>query len=179
MFDIGFLELLMIMIIALIVIGPERMPEIARKIGSFVGKTRRFINTVKQDNQFDETVQDFKKSMDLGAEQEQISNIHKELQDGLNMGMENVNLDDFQRPFGGDIEKSSSSFNRAPSQPQMSPPPETHEQTTSAPPADSGDSSVSSKATSIPAPSETANTAAETSNTQDSASKNATETSKS
>jgi sec-independent protein translocase protein TatB len=177
MFDIGFLEILMIMIIALIVIGPERMPEIARKIGSFVGKTRNFINTVKQENQFDETVQDFKKSMDMAAQEQQISNIHKELQDGLNMGMENVNLDDFQRPFGGDIDKSSSSFNRAPSQPQLNTPKETAETSTQPTPASESTVSTESAPASQPVP--TAQASTENSNTQDSASKNTTDPSKS
>lgn len=175
MFDIGFLEILMILIIALIVIGPERMPEIARKIGSFVGKTRNFINTVKQDNQFDETVKDFKKSMDMGEQEAQISNIHKELQDGLNMGMENVNLDDFQRPFGGDVNKSSNSFNRAPAQPQMNSPQESNEQSSVV----SADSPQSPENTPAPKPTETASNTAENSNTQDSAPKNATDSSKS
>lgn len=177
MFDIGFLEILMILIIALIVIGPERMPEIARKIGSFVGKTRNFINTVKQDNQFDETVRDFKKSMDMGEQETQISNIHKELQDGLNMGMENVNLDDFQRPFGGDIEKSGSSFNRAPSQPQQpSQPQETSEQTAA---SATKNSEAAQSAPAAAQPTETASNTAENSNTLDSAPKNATDSSKS
>ena len=51
MFDIGFLEIMVILIIALLVIGPERMPELARKIGSFMGRMRRFINSVKEDYQ--------------------------------------------------------------------------------------------------------------------------------
>ena len=46
MFDIGFLEILVILIIALMVIGPARMPEVARKIGAFTGKTKRFINSM-------------------------------------------------------------------------------------------------------------------------------------
>jgi len=44
MFDIGFLEIIVILVITLMVIGPERMPEVARKMGQFIGKTRRFIN---------------------------------------------------------------------------------------------------------------------------------------
>ncbi|BBP44812.1 hypothetical protein THMIRHAS_01850 [Thiosulfatimonas sediminis] len=172
MFDIGFLEILMIMIIALIVIGPERMPEVARKIGSFVGKTRRFIDSVKQDNQFDETVQDFKKSMNLEAEQTRMQNIQKELQDGLNMGMENVNLDDFQRPFGGSIDGRGSSFNQAPAQPQMETPNQREEKPHNSLPETAAPTSASS----APTPSAAV---PETSNAQDSVSKVATETSKS
>lgn len=40
MFDIGFSELLLIFILALIVLGPERLPRVARQIGSWVGRAR-------------------------------------------------------------------------------------------------------------------------------------------
>lgn len=126
MFDIGFLELLVIMIIALLVIGPERMPEVARKIGSFMGKTRRFINSVKSEGEVAETIQDFKQSMNLEEEQRQISNISDELNKGLSVGMENVNMDDLHRPFGQTTDHTNettslagSQFNKAPSQPQI------------------------------------------------------------
>ncbi|MBO1924676.1 Sec-independent protein translocase protein TatB [Thiomicrorhabdus sp. 6S3-12] len=123
MFDIGFLELLMIMIIALIVIGPERMPEVARKLGSFMGKTRRFIESVKQENHVQETINDFKQSVNLEAEKEKLDNLHNDLQESLNVGIEqskvdDFNLDEFERPFGGSND-SGSSFNRAPSQPKV------------------------------------------------------------
>ena len=49
MFDIGFQELMLIMVVALLVIGPERMPAVARKAGMWFGKARRFISSVKQD----------------------------------------------------------------------------------------------------------------------------------
>ncbi|MBF6057449.1 MULTISPECIES: Sec-independent protein translocase protein TatB [Thiomicrorhabdus] len=135
MFDIGFLEILVIMIIALIVIGPERMPEVARKIGSFMGKTRRFINSVKEEGQIQETIRDFKDSMNLEEEQRQISNITQELEQGLNFSdMSDLNVDELKRPFGSaDTDAQASSggnqFNRAPAQPVM-PKPEAPKDTT-------------------------------------------------
>lgn len=44
MFDIGFLELLIVAIIGLLVLGPERLPVAARKVGHWVGKARRMVN---------------------------------------------------------------------------------------------------------------------------------------
>jgi sec-independent protein translocase protein TatB len=123
-FDIGFMEIMVIVVIGLIVIGPERMPEVARKIGSFVGKTRNFINTVKQDNQIQETVDDFKKSMNLEEEQKKITQINDELTKGLSMGMDDIDLDQLKRPFNQpqseDTEEQKtvgSQFNKAPAQP--------------------------------------------------------------
>ena len=49
MFDIGFWELSIIMVVALLVIGPERMPGLARKAGLYFGKARRFVSSVKDD----------------------------------------------------------------------------------------------------------------------------------
>ena len=49
MFDIGFWELAVIMVVALLVIGPERLPGLARTLGLYVGKARRFVSSVKAD----------------------------------------------------------------------------------------------------------------------------------
>lgn len=49
MFDIGFWELSLIGIVALLVIGPERLPAVARTVGKYVGKANRFIANIKDD----------------------------------------------------------------------------------------------------------------------------------
>lgn len=49
MFDIGFWEMAFISVIALLVIGPERLPRVARTLGLWIGKARRMINDVKRD----------------------------------------------------------------------------------------------------------------------------------
>jgi sec-independent protein translocase protein TatB len=49
MFDLGFTELLMIGIVALLVIGPERLPKVARTAGSWIGRLNRYVSDVKQD----------------------------------------------------------------------------------------------------------------------------------
>ena len=49
MFESSFLEMLVVGVVALLVIGPERLPTVARTIGHWVGKIRRFISTTKAD----------------------------------------------------------------------------------------------------------------------------------
>lgn len=49
MFDIGFWELALIGLIALLVFGPERLPEVARTAGLWVSRIRRFVANVKRD----------------------------------------------------------------------------------------------------------------------------------
>ena len=49
MFDFGFSELIVIAIVALIVIGPERLPKVARTVGLLLGRLQRYVNDVKSD----------------------------------------------------------------------------------------------------------------------------------
>jgi sec-independent protein translocase protein TatB len=49
MFDIGFSELVVIGLVALIVIGPERLPRVARTIGHLAGRLQRYVADVKAD----------------------------------------------------------------------------------------------------------------------------------
>ncbi|NYT68300.1 Sec-independent protein translocase protein TatB [Pusillimonas noertemannii] len=49
MFDISFSELMLIGVIALIVIGPERLPKVARTVGHLLGRAQRYVNDVKTD----------------------------------------------------------------------------------------------------------------------------------
>jgi sec-independent protein translocase protein TatB len=49
MFDVGFSELMIIAVVALIVIGPERLPKVARTMGHLVGRLQRYVNDVKAD----------------------------------------------------------------------------------------------------------------------------------
>lgn len=49
MFDVGFSELIVISIVALVVIGPERLPKVARTVGHLLGRMQRYVNDVKTD----------------------------------------------------------------------------------------------------------------------------------
>jgi sec-independent protein translocase protein TatB len=49
MFDVGFWELGIIALVALVVIGPERLPKVARTAGLWLGRGRRFVASVKAD----------------------------------------------------------------------------------------------------------------------------------
>lgn len=49
MFDIGFMELMVVAILGLLVLGPERLPKAARTVGLFVGRIRRTMNNIQDD----------------------------------------------------------------------------------------------------------------------------------
>lgn len=49
MFDIAFSELLVIAVVALLVIGPEKLPKVARSVGAFTGRMQRYMAQVKEE----------------------------------------------------------------------------------------------------------------------------------
>ena len=49
MFDIAFSEMLLIGVVALVVIGPERLPKVARTLGHLFGRLQRYVAQVKSD----------------------------------------------------------------------------------------------------------------------------------
>lgn len=61
MFDIGFSELMLVGIVALIVIGPERLPKVARTAGQWLGRLNRYVSQVKQDIDRDIKLEELRK----------------------------------------------------------------------------------------------------------------------
>jgi len=49
MFDVSFTELLVIAVVALVVIGPERLPRVARTVGHLMGRAQRYVTDVKRE----------------------------------------------------------------------------------------------------------------------------------
>ncbi|MCE9632736.1 MAG: Sec-independent protein translocase protein TatB [Methylophilales bacterium] len=49
MFDVGFSEILVILVVALVVIGPEKLPKVARTLGLLTGRLQRYAANIKAD----------------------------------------------------------------------------------------------------------------------------------
>ncbi|MGB1541568.1 MAG: Sec-independent protein translocase protein TatB, partial [Cycloclasticus sp.] len=64
MFDIGFFEICLIGVIALLVIGPEKLPRVARTTGLWLGKARGMVKTVKYEIDEQIRVEELKQSME-------------------------------------------------------------------------------------------------------------------
>ena len=79
MFDIGFWEIIFILVIALLVIGPERLPRIARTTGLWVGKMRGFVATVKADIDQELATEELKKVLAKQAAIPEIEELIDEL----------------------------------------------------------------------------------------------------
>lgn len=61
MFGLSFSELLVIGIVALIVLGPERLPKVARTIGHLTGRAQRYVSDIKNDIQREMDIQELSK----------------------------------------------------------------------------------------------------------------------
>ena len=62
MFDFGFWELALVLIISLIVLGPERLPVFASQLGSLIKKIKDFANSVKSNIENESRMNDLKKN---------------------------------------------------------------------------------------------------------------------
>ncbi len=77
MFDISFTELVVIGIVALVVIGPERLPGVARTLGHLLGRAQRYVSDVKADIQREIQLEELKKL------QAQVTEAAGQLQDNV------------------------------------------------------------------------------------------------
>lgn len=95
MFDIGFLEMMTIGVVALVVIGPERLPAVATKVGRYVGKAQRFVRGVRSDISRELETGDLKKL--IGDQKSQIDELRdmmhtasKDIQSSTSSAMKEV-----------------------------------------------------------------------------------------
>jgi len=78
MFDVGFFELMLIGVVALLVVGPERLPKLARTAGMWLGKGKQMINSVKADIAQEMKAEELKKILE---KQEQLNPVHEIMED--------------------------------------------------------------------------------------------------
>jgi len=104
MFDIGFSELLVIMVVALLVIGPERLPKVARTAGHLFGRLQRYVNDVKSDIQRELELDELKKL------RSQFEDAARSVEQSVNeVGREiNAATDDLNRSIAGDAQTPAS-----------------------------------------------------------------------
>ncbi len=89
MFDIGFSELLVIGLVALIVIGPERLPRVARTLGILAGRLQRYVADVKADINREVELDELRKMKD--SVQQMASGIEDSVQTELNKAETDLN----------------------------------------------------------------------------------------
>ena len=97
MFDVSFGELTLIGLVALVVLGPERMPKVARTVGHLLGRAQRYAATVKADINREMQLEELKNL------QQQMESSAQEVQSSVNAEMHSVreSLDESAALFPG------------------------------------------------------------------------------
>jgi sec-independent protein translocase protein TatB len=80
MFDFSFSELVVVLVVALVVIGPERLPKVARTLGHLYGRAQRYVNGVKADISRDMAVEEFRQlqakvQAEAGSVEQSVKNV--------------------------------------------------------------------------------------------------------
>jgi sec-independent protein translocase protein TatB len=89
MFDIGFSELMVLAVIALVVIGPERLPRVARTLGHLAGRLQRYVSDVKADINREIELDELRKMRD--SMQQAASSLESSVKSGLASAENEVN----------------------------------------------------------------------------------------
>jgi sec-independent protein translocase protein TatB len=84
MFDIGFSELVIIAVVALIVLGPERLPKAARTMGHLFGRLQRYVNEVKADINREMELEELRKL------QQQVQSAARDIESSVNSAAREV-----------------------------------------------------------------------------------------
>jgi len=79
MFDIGFQELLLVTIVALLVLGPERLPGALRTLGLWMGRMRRSFNAVKNEIEREIGMDEIRRQLHNEAVMEELKRIERDV----------------------------------------------------------------------------------------------------
>ena len=108
MFNIGFAELLVILLIAFVVVGPKDLPKVARALGRFVKYIRKMIEEVKRESGLDEVENELKtmeRKIDEGVRavdiRQDLQKTQLSINKELNAIKKDVSFKDFKSNLGG------------------------------------------------------------------------------
>ncbi len=88
MFDIGFTEIMVIGVVALVVIGPERLPKVARTAGILMGRMQRYVAGVKAD--INREMEEFEQIKDLKNLRKDVEAAGSEIEAGMRQNMQDA-----------------------------------------------------------------------------------------
>ena len=111
MFDIGFSELMLIGVVALVVIGPERMPKVARTAGILMGRMQRYVAGVKAD--ISREMEEFDQLKDLKNLRSEVESAGSEIESGLRQNMADAQseVNSISNTVGANMAKGTSGLN--------------------------------------------------------------------
>jgi sec-independent protein translocase protein TatB len=93
MFDFSFPELIVVLVVALVVIGPERLPKVARTLGHLYGRAQRYVNGVKADISRDMAIEEFRQLQEkVQAEAQAVEQSVKNVAHTMDEQMQQLNI---------------------------------------------------------------------------------------
>lgn len=132
MFDIGFSEIVVIAVVALVVLGPEKLPKTARTLGHLFGRLQRYVNEVKRDIQRELELEELRKL------HQNVQSAAKEIEDSMTSASRDVerSVRDVEAALGATAEtplpgppaETPAAPPAAPTAPPAAPAPSTAEQ---------------------------------------------------
>lgn len=106
MFDIAFSELVVIALVALVVIGPEKLPKVARTLGALTGRMQRYMTQIKEE-------------VNREARFAELQKLQEELKSAANAAQANLQTELNQ--IGHDVKVDASADNKTESMPNKEP----------------------------------------------------------
>ena len=150
MFDIGFSEIVVIAVVALVVLGPEKLPKTARTLGHLFGRLQRYVNDVKRDIQRELELDELRKL------QQNVQSAAKEIETSMASATRDVeqNVRDVEAALSATAEPAPptapAGATPAASVPSPSPPPAATPAATPVPPASGATQPDASRQASLP-----------------------------
>lgn len=92
MFNIGFSELLLVLLVAFLVVGPKDLPKVARWLGRAVKKSRRLLNEIKKESGWDEL-------------EKEVRDVQHDVKDAVKQGDVSAELREAKKSVQGSAEK--------------------------------------------------------------------------
>ncbi|MEJ2214402.1 MAG: Sec-independent protein translocase protein TatB [Gammaproteobacteria bacterium] len=108
MFDVGFWELMLIGLVALVVIGPERLPGVARTAGKWLGKGKRMLTDVKAEIDQEIKAEELKQILEVQKQNKPLQEIIESASDSVN------NIKQDTDKMIADLEGTANSTSQAP-----------------------------------------------------------------
>ncbi|USE35339.1 Sec-independent protein translocase protein TatB [Endozoicomonas sp. SCSIO W0465] len=106
MLDIGFTELLLVAVIALVVLGPERLPQAIRTTAYWVGKIRRSFQSVKEELEREIDADGIKQQLHNEAVMKELNKTREQFQSQINDLKKSVSIDTVEDQTSSDVNTS-------------------------------------------------------------------------
>lgn len=115
MFDFSLAELMVVMVVALVVIGPERLPKVARTLGHLYGRAQRYVNGVKADIARDMAIEEYKQlQQKVQAEASALQQSVQQVSQTAEQNLQEINRKVAEAQYGALVPPSGESSGKPP-----------------------------------------------------------------